>query len=135
MPKSKKNKLRKPAGSFETRAIKRLRELLSPEKLRAMARRIARTEKYTLPEFIAMLDRCKSKKTKRARGRGRPPIPNKFAILDAAAHAKVHHGRYKQIARDWNLKPEQLSNLVKNEWKYFSRKIKKFRKNAHESKT
>jgi hypothetical protein len=71
-----------------------------------------------------------AEKRKSKRPRGRPKIADKFAILNAAAVAKVRYGRYAQIAPDWNLTEQQLIDLVGNNSKYFAARVEALRKNA-----
>ena len=87
------------------------------------------------PEFVALkktasiaeiLDAMRIAKAEPKRV-GRPSIPNKIAILDAAALAKVTTGRYLQIAADWGLTRTQLIDLVRNNRTDFSRKEKELR--------
>jgi hypothetical protein len=67
---------------------------------------------------------------KKKRGKGRPGIiPDKFAVLDAAALAKVRDGKYSQIAPRWNLTTRQLTDLVEHNRSYFASKVKALRKN------
>jgi hypothetical protein len=67
---------------------------------------------------------------KEKRGKGHPAIPNKLAILDAAALAKVRSGRYTQVAHQWKLTPQQLIDLVRRNRTYFTSMVKALRKNA-----
>jgi DNA-binding NarL/FixJ family response regulator len=100
-----KRKPRKQAGSFETRVIKRLRKLLSPEKLRKIARRVAREERYTIPEVIEMLK--KSKKTKRGKGRPKGPTKATLAKLERIAalqaDGRTQYAVAAEIKMDYNL--------------------------------
>jgi hypothetical protein len=80
---------------------------------------------YSVKELAEAVRAQKKKK----RRQGRPTIPNKFAILDAAALAKVRDGRYTQIAAKWKLTPRQLSNLVERNRPYFDGKVKSLLKN------
>jgi hypothetical protein len=79
----------------------------------------------SIPEIIEAV-RAWRKKPK-GKG-GRAAIPNKDAILDAAALAKVREGRYSQIAADWNLKPEQLLDLVRHNRPEFNSKLDAIRR-------
>jgi CO dehydrogenase/acetyl-CoA synthase alpha subunit len=82
---------------------------------------------YSVREVIDMVRQAENKPK---RGKGRPAIPNKLAILDAAALAKVRDGRYTQIAHLWKLMPQQLIDLVRHNRPYFASKVKALRKNA-----
>jgi len=62
-------------------------------------------------------------------GKGRLVIRNKLAILDAAALAKVRYGRYTQVAHEWKLTQQQLSDLVRRNRTYFAGIVKALHKN------
>ena len=79
----------------------------------------------TIPEIIEAVKTWQKKPKGQA---GRFPIPNKLAVLDAAALAKVCAGRYSQIAADWNLKPTQLIDLVRHNREEFDRKVHAIRR-------
>lgn len=72
---------------------------------------------------------AKAARKKMRRSKGRPSlIPNRPEILDAAALAKVKFGRYTQIAAHWKLTPRQLIDLVHNNRKSFTARVKALRK-------
>ena len=66
---------------------------------------------------------------KEKHAKGRPAIRNKLAILDAAALAKVRYGRYTQVAHEWKLTQQQLSDLVRRNRTYFAGIVKALHKN------
>jgi hypothetical protein len=122
--------------------IKKPRKPPTTEELAEVARRYADVyvadpkwqeikQTYSIPELIDIV-RAAEKTSKAKRGKGRPEIPNKGAILDAAATAKVQEGTYTQIAARWKLKPKQLTDLVGNNRTYFKRKVKEVRAKYYE---
>lgn len=107
-----------------TDTIAKLRRIFSKAKLRKLARKIARSEKYTLPEVIEMLKRSEKQK----RRKGRPARANLDLILNAAAKAMAKTGRYTQVAARLGLSPRQLSNLIqrKRNRLAFDKKVKAY---------
>jgi hypothetical protein len=84
------------------------------------------TRTLSIPEIVEAV-RNMTKKPKRSQGR--PAFPDKFAVLDAAALAKVREGKYSHIAPRWNLTTRQLTDLVEHNRPYFASKVKALRKN------
>jgi len=63
------------------------------------------------------------------RGKGRPTIPDKFAILDACATVIANGGHYSRLAPQFKLSTKQLTDLVQKNRTYVNRKILALRKN------
>ncbi len=54
---------------------------------------------------------------------GRPALPNKFEILDAAAQAKAAKGKYRHVAFRFGKTPKHVTDLVNKNKLYFVEKV------------
>jgi hypothetical protein len=76
-----------------------------------------------VPEIIEKM------KPEPKRGKGRPSIPDKFAILDSCATVIAKGGHYTRLAPQFKLSTKQLTDLVQKNRTYVNRKIDALRKN------
>jgi hypothetical protein len=54
---------------------------------------------------------------------GRPALPKKFDILDAAAQEKATKGKYRHVAFRFGKTPKHVTDLVNKNKLYFVRKV------------